>query len=264
MARNSMKNVCRLIKQADKKFPVELDFLGDLERSIELDDIKNRREPSHSYKPSGMKCVRQSYYEITGAEQDPPRSSYVGIGICNSGSDIHERIQKAVSNMKENGFNCEYVDVGDFVKKRKLTHLDIIEKQGMETKLYHKELNIRFLCDGIIKYKNRYYILELKTETSNKWFTRGGVDRYHYNQAVAYSLALGLDKVVFVYISRDTLDMKSYMFEVTDEMRQQLVDYIANCDSYIKKKKCPPKPDVEKRVCEYCGYRLQCAKDGVL
>ena len=263
MARTSMKNLCNLIKQAEQKLPVEQSFLVDLKRSIELDDIKNSRPPSCSYTPSGMKCMRQSYYQITGAQEDTPTSSYTGVGICNSGSDIHERIQTAVSQMKDNGFDCEYVDVAKFVKSRKLDYLDIVEKKGMETKLYHKDLNIRFLCDGIIKYQNRYYILELKTETSNKWFTRQGVDKYHYNQAVAYSAALGLDNVIFVYISRDTLDMKSYMFEVTEDMRYKMYDYIATCDAYIEKKKCPPKPDTDKKTCEYCHYKEQCRKDGM-
>lgn len=263
MARTSMKNICRLIKQAERNFPPEAAFLDNLKRSIELDDAKERRAPSQSYKPSGMNCMRQSYYQIVGTEADSGGSSYVGIGICNSGSDIHERIQTAVSNMRENGFDCDYVDVAKFVKQRKLKHLEIKEKKGMETKLYHKDLNISFLCDGIIKYKNHYYILELKTETSNKWFSRAGVDKSHYNQATAYSLAMGLDEVIFVYISRDTLDMKSYLFPVTEEMRQGLLDYIHECDSYIEKKQCPPKPvDVARKTCEYCNYKGECRKDG--
>ena len=258
-----MKNVCRLIKQAEKVVPAETSFLDDLKRSIELDAEKNDRPPSQTYKPSGMKCIRQSYYQITGAEQDPPCASYIGVGICNSGTDIHERIQKAISNMKLNGFDCGYIDVAWFVKNRNLDYLEIKEQKGMETKLYHKDLNISFMCDGIIKYKNHYYILELKTETSNKWFTRQGVDKYHYNQAVAYSTALGLDEVVFVYICRDTLDMKSYMFTVTESMKEEMLNYISVCDSYIEKKECPPKSEnLDKKVCDYCEYKTQCRKDG--
>lgn len=263
MARTSMKNLCNLIKQAENQFPPETGFLNDLKRSIELSNEKERRKPSQTYKPSGMKCMRQSYYQITDAEQDSCSSSYISVGICNSGTDIHERVQVAVSKMKDNGFDCEYVNVANFVKQRKLDHLEIKSQQGMETKLYHKDFNISFMCDGIIKYKNHYYILELKTETSNKWFTRQGVDKYHYNQAVAYSVALGLDEVIFVYISRDTLDMKAYMFNVTDDMRYKMYDYISTCDAYIAKKQCPPKPsELDKRVCEYCDYKTQCRKDG--
>ena len=263
MARNSMKNVCRLIAQAEKKLPPEAGFLNDLERSIELDAEKDSRPPSQTYKPSGMRCIRQSYYQIVGATQDTAHASYVGVGICNSGTDIHERIQKAVAGMKDNGFDCEYVDVAKFVEQRKLDYLEVKSQQGMETKLYHKDLNISFMCDGIIKYRNHYYILELKTETVNKWYSRRGVDASHYNQATAYSLAFGLDEVLFVYISRDTLDMKSFMFPVTDEMRHDLVGYIESCDRYVHELKVPPKPqDVARKTCEYCDYKTYCRRDG--
>ena len=263
MARNSMKNVCRLIKQVEKELPAETGFLEDLKRSIEFDDEHGRRMPSQTYKPSGMNCIRQSYYQITGKEPDKHGSSYTLVGICNSGTDIHERVQKAVAGMKANGFDCEYVDVAKFVKDRKLDYLDIVSQQGMETKLYHKTLNISFLCDGIIKYRNHYYILELKTETVNKWYSRKGVDASHYNQATAYSLAFGLDEVLFVYISRDTLDMKSFMFPVTDEMRHDLVGYIESCDRYVHELKVPPKPqDVARKTCEYCDYKTHCRRDG--
>ena len=85
----------------------------------------------------------------------------------------------------------------------------------------------------------------------------------HHNQATAYSIAFGIDNVLFVYISRDTLGMKSFMFTPTDEMKQNLVGLITNCDSYVKKLKVPPKPvNVEKKTCEYCSYKTQCRKDG--
>lgn len=263
MSRTSLKNVIRLIDTAKKELPPEQDFLNDLKRSIEMDDEKGSRLPSKTYKPSGMNCMRASYYQIMGVEPDLGASSYIGVGICNSGTDIHIRIQTAIDNMKKNDIDCEYVDVAKFVKSRKLNYLDIVSKQGVETKLYHKLLNMRFLCDGIVRYKNHYYILELKTETSRKWWSRDNVDPGHYNQATAYSVALGLDDVLFIYINRDILDMKSFMFHVTDEMKQNLVGYIEECNGYVKRFIAPPKPeDITKKTCEYCGYRQTCRKDG--
>jgi len=263
MARNSLKNVMRLIDAVKETLPPEQDFLNDLKRSIELEDNKYRRLPSKTYKPSGMNCMRASYYQLTGTQPDEADSSYVMVGICNSGTDIHVRVQKAVEQMKENGMDCEYIDVAHFVKSRNLDYLTIVSKTDMETKLYHKKYNMSFMCDGIIKYKNHYYILELKTESSFKFVNRKGVDISHYNQGTAYSLAFGLDEVIFVYINRDMLDMKAFMFNVTNEMKTQMVGYIDECDSYVKRHIAPPKPDnVLKKTCSYCGYKTQCRKDG--
>lgn len=263
MARNSLKNVCRLIEAAKAVLPPEQDFLNDLKRSIEMTADKDTRLPSKTYKPSGMNCIRASYYQLVGAECDLPNSNYTMVGICNSGTDIHVRIQTAVEQMKDNGMDCEYIDVAEFVRSRGLDYLNIVSKDGMETKLYHKKLNMSFMCDGIIKYKNHYYILELKTENSYKFMNRKDVDPSHYQQGTAYSIAFNIPQVLFVYVNRDVLDMKAFMFVPTDEMRQNLVGYIEECDGYVSRKIAPPKPkDVSKKACSYCVYKNQCRKDG--
>lgn len=263
MARNSLKNVAKLIASAKEEIPIEQQFLNDLKRSIEIDADSGYSLPSRTYKPSGMNCIRASYYQVSGIEPDKSSSNYTLVGICNSGTDIHVRIQTAVERMKENGMDCEYIDVQQFVNSRRLTDtLQIVSKNGMETKLYHKKLNMSFMCDGIIRYKNHYYILELKTENSYKFMNRKGVDPSHYHQGTAYSIAFGLDEVLFVYISRDVLDMKAFMFNVTDEMKQELIGYITDCDGYVSRKIVPPKPeDVARKICNYCIYKTQCGKD---
>lgn len=258
MARNSLKNVARLISSVKETLPPEQDFLNDLKRSIEMTADKSSRLPSRTYKPSSMNCIRASYYQLIGKEPDSASSNFTLVGICNSGTDIHVRIQTAVEQMKENGMNCEYIDVAEFVRSRNLTDLEIVSKSGMETKLYHKKLNMSFMCDGIIKYKNHYYILELKTENSNKFFCRKGVDEKHYHQGTAYSIAFNIPEVLFVYISRDTLDMKAFMFVPTDEMKQNLIGYIEECDGYVSRMIAPPKPENAPKICNYCAYKNSC------
>lgn len=259
MARQALKNICRLIEATKVSLPPEQEFLEDLKRSIELDDNKNSRKPSETYKPSSMNCIRNMYYQVTGTDEDDVSSNYTFVGICQNGSDTHEYIQKAVTGMKENGMDCEYVNVADFVKSRNLDYLDIVSQQGMETKLYHKNLNMSFLCDGIIKYHNHYYILELKTESSYKWMSRKGVDPKHYAQGTAYSVAFGLDEVIFVYINRDIFDMKSFMFEPTSDMKNDMIGKIEECNRYVSLSELPPIPeDVPKSACDYCAYKRRC------
>lgn len=268
MARDSLKSVMRLVEASQKTVPAEQDFLNDLIRSIELTDAKNRRKGSASYKPSSMHCIRQMYYIRTGMEPEEGGSSYSMVGICNSGTDIHQRIQQAVLDMASNGIDCEYVNVADYVRSRELSYLDIVKEPDFEhgdyeTKLYHKDLNLSFLCDGIIRYKGKYYILELKTESANKFWQRDGVDVNHYNQGTCYSLSFGIDEVLFVYISRDTFGMKSFIFKPTDDMKYNIVGLIENCEGYVKRQTAPPKPkDVERKTCEWCAFKTQCRKDG--
>lgn len=261
--RKTLSNVVKLIDSVTDKLSVPEAFLLDIKKSVEITDKKNQSKPSPTYKPSGMNCMRASYYQITGAEQDSSNASYILVGIAESGTDRHERIQQYITDMKSNGFDCEYVDVSTFIKQRGLDYLEVRSKTNYETKLYWKDMNLSFLCDGIIKYRGHYYILEIKTETQEKWFKRSGVDPNHYNQATAYSLAFNLPQVLFIYENRNTCDKKAYLFDITDDMRTGLIGYIANCDSYIESKIVPPKPlDSGPKFCQYCSYRKVCDKDG--
>ena len=259
MANKSMKNVLKLIERANTNVPVERQFLDDLRRSIELEDKKNARKPSQAYKPSSMNCIRNMYYQVMGVD-GVTDSNYTMIGICEAGTDRHERIQNAISVMKTNGFDCEYVDVAEFIKTRELP-LDIVGKQGNETKLYDPKRNISFLCDGIIRYKGKFYIVEFKTESSFKWQGRKDVDPKHYNQARTYSLEFNINDVIFIYINRDICDMKAYMYNVTDSERRGIEQLIKRCDEYVKNKELPPISDEDGKKCYYCAYKNMCKAD---
>lgn len=260
--RSSLKNVARLIDVANEQVSIEEQFLQDLKTSIEKANNEPYK-PSQTIKPSSFNCIRNAYYQLIGVEPEEAKNTYNLAGICESGTDRHIRMQQNIERMKEVlGVDCEYINVADFVKQRNLTDLEIKGQSGMETKLYSLKYNMSFMCDGIVRYKGKYFIFEFKTESSNKFYQRKGVDESHYNQAIAYSLNFGLDKVLFVYENRDVLDLKAYIFEVTDEMRKNLIDKIEKTLSLAKNKKVPPKPlDVLKKTCSYCAYRNQCGKD---
>ena len=92
---------------------------------------------------------------------------------------------------------------------------------------------------------------------------RKGVAEEHYAQGTAYSIAFNLDEVIFLYVNRDNLEMKSFMLNVTDDMKQDMVARIDESDRYVKLGKTPPKPtDLPKNACTYCGYKKRCELDG--
>lgn len=260
MARSqALLNVLNLVDAAKEELPIERQFLEDLKASIEIQDAKGSRKPSQTYKPSSLHCIRNMFYQVTGVEANADRATSELVGICESGTDRHDRIQRAVMSMKDTGIDCEYVNVGEFVESRNLPDLQVVSQQGNETKLYNKALNISFLCDGIIRYKGKYYILEIKTETSNKFWDRQNVNPDHILQGTAYSVNLGLDDVLFLYECRDNCSKKAYMLHVTDKMKQDLVGKITECDGYVQRMIAPPKPeDLSRKTCAYCGYAERC------
>ena len=55
--------------------------------------------------------------------------------------------------------------------------------------------------------------------------------------------------------------MKAYMFHVTDDMKQNLIGKITDCDGYVQRMITPPKPDIDRRNCSYCMYKEICDAD---
>ena len=75
MRSKALLNIINMVDAANEELPVEQQFLNDLRASIEKQDEKNARKPSQSYKPSSMHCIRNMYFQVTGAEQRGERAS---------------------------------------------------------------------------------------------------------------------------------------------------------------------------------------------
>lgn len=256
-----MKNVHNLIQQAKNEMGVEQAFVSDLCSAIvKLDEV---RKPSKCFYPSQMNCLRLMYYQVTGTEVDPQDKSESLISIGNSGTDRHERIQTAISQMQNLGMGWEWVDVDKYVEENcQGLGTVVVEKQGHEYKCFNTSLNLRFKCDGILKYKGEYYIFEFKTETMMKNSRRNSVDDSHISQACCYSTCFGIDKVLWLYECRDTMKKIPFLVNITPNMIEKNVKQKVNkVNEYVLENVPPPKCE-DKRSCTYCSYKSQCARDG--
>lgn len=250
-----MRSLMSLIDAACNELPVEEAFLIDLKATVS--QLNPPYKPSTYYKPSSLGCMRVMYFNKIGADVDNTPADYSGQRICETGTDSHERIQDYVSKMKDCNFDCQYIDVEEYVKMKGLDYLEIRGKKGFETKLYDKRYNLSFLCDGIIKYKGIYYILEIKTETSDKGFNRKAVNPDHILQATSYSLSLGIRKVLFLYEERDFCSPKTFLLTITDDMLSSLIMRIETVDQAVKDLVPPAKP-ASLKGCYYCCYKGVC------
>lgn len=260
MVNKALKNIHNLIKASKEQIPAHEAFLNDLVATIcKSQEI---RQPSATYKPSSLICVRNMYYQIMGAEPNKEIVDESLIGMADIGTHRHEFLQSHVMKMADLGIDCEWVDIEKYVEEHcKELGTAVVKKSGFEYKCFNEKYNMSFLCDGIIKYKGTYYILEIKTESSFKWSKRVGVDEKHKPQACCYSLCFGIDKVLFLYENRDTCVKKAYLYKPTQEEKQQeVLDKLEKCQSYVND--CLPPPKTEnKRDCAYCKYSEICKKE---
>ena len=261
-------NLKALIKKEDtsprNNSEVAIRFLDDLYTTIKRIELKNTRPASKSFKPSSMKCPRNMQYQIMGTEPESNLINPSMVRIGESGTDAHLRIQHWIDKMKDEGFDCEYVNVSDYVKSRGLEDLEILKEpteDEMETKLYNKKYNITFMCDGIIKYLGKYYIFEFKTESTYKNQPRTNYNEEHTAQICAYYLSLKIPDVLMIYENRDVCSHKAYIVSISDEMVwDNVLSKIEEVNSCIQLGKLATAH--RDKNCQYCLYSGRCKKAG--
>lgn len=255
----SLRSIARMVRNNSNRNAAD-QFLNEFIRTIEGD--VEEWPPTRTYKPSSIGgCIRNIFYQMTSAELDGTPTDYMGIGIGESGTDRHEKLQNYVMKMKEQGFDWEWVDVAKYLQEHPVDGTVVMKQTGNETKCHSNIYNLRFMCDGIIKHDDEYYILEIKTESTYKFDNHDSPFQAHKMQAACYSLALGIEQVIFLYENRDILQKKAFLVEVTDDMLDEVIDKIAECNEYISSDIVPPKSDLPKD-CQYCKYKRQCRRDG--
>ena len=259
-----MKQFKKLAKmvQMEKSNQVAQQFVNDLLYTIEKENTSDYI-PTRSYKPSGIAgCKRGLYFQMIGATPDAEPNSVNLVGICESGTDRHETIQNYIRRMKYNNIDCEWINVGDYLREQKITDPIVLEPKGNETKLFSTIYNMRFMCDGLIKYKGEYYIIEIKTESTHKFNRHEEPWPSHIQQATCYSMTIGVPKVIFIYENRDTCNKKAYLVTVTDKMIERVENIINTVNKAVQDDAIPPRCE-DTHKCTYCKYKGQCKKDGV-
>ena len=259
MARKSLFSMIENAENVSSKF---LDsFIWTIER-------KEDAKPSRTLKPSSLRCIRSGVYQCLGVEPSKSQKSHVLDGICASGTAIHEYIQSICLEMADTGW--EYVNVGQYISEHNLNDVKVIkpcdfERGVYETKLRHEGFGtpISFLCDGLLKHKGKYYILEIKSTNAGAFFKQNGVEEKHKAQAIAYSTLLNVNSVIFLYVERDLLNKKCFQYTPTKKEKDKFVSdvkYATHCIEYDLIPAKPIEAEQDKRFCAYCRYADECKK----
>lgn len=251
-------------KANQEKTPAQ-EFLFQLNKAIELSTDGDEYKGGVFRGSSIGSCIRSQFYMVEDYPRDPGSETRDAsmVGIAESGTDAHERLQNHIIRASKLGkFDFEWVDVEDWLKRRPQLGTEVVRREGNEVRLRNRILNLHSKCDGIIKFQGQYYILEIKTETSFKHRGRTEPATMHKKQASTYSILLGINQVMFLYVNRDVYNKKPFVQEVTDEMRMEVVQEIETIETYRNLKKLPPKID-DPSGCKYCNFKSQCVKDGV-
>ena len=242
------------------------DFLAMYENLIDEEIVNSSKEVKHrTFAPSQMRCDRISWFRLRGTEPDkikiPDRSLEFSAQI---GTACHEAIQKRLSeNMK-----ADWICVKDWIAFNPEFFKDYemeITSKGYETLIdLKKPFPVRFACDGIVKFNNKTYLLEIKTSEFSSLQDLTAPKMKHIDQVKCYSTLLNLPDVLFLYQDRTYGEMKCFEFNVSsfdhEELRNRMARVMQLADANIAPEGLP----IGDQECtsNMCPYYKKCQEWG--
>ena len=234
-------------------------FLKNYEEAVKAKELEERQiAPSEYIRPSSMYgCERMLFFQrVHGGSQNGEQSEVNLIEICQSGTDRHLDIQHIVERME--GVEC--LDLEEMVKEAQVkgikTEFVGWNEDHTEGRCKNDELSIYFQPDGVIRFNGKDVILEIKTESTYQFSNRYEPKADHKWQATCYGMGLGIDDILFFYEDRNFCKKKPYLWKITDEMKQAVLNKIRTVNNACKTG-IPPEKDDSK--CTYCRYKNECA-----
>jgi CRISPR/Cas system-associated exonuclease Cas4 (RecB family) len=255
---NPYKDLIGVIKKSREqgKVPFEDKFLKEFNETlckIEAERKKGHPTSTEHYRPSSIYGCKRMLWAARKGIPEELEFSPVLIGITESGTDRHERIQTVIEKMD----NVYCIDVEAQVKQANLKGIktEVVEKKEHETKCRNKELYLSFMPDGLIRYEGIKTLVEIKTESVYKWQVRTAPAEEHIKQATCYAMGLGVEHIFFIYEDRNFTQKKAYLVKVQDEHISEIKTIISTVNKYVEDNIIPP---AEKDKCKYCPYKSWC------
>ena len=234
------------------------EFLAMYNDIVDAEISKESSKPGHkTFAPSQMRCDRISWFRLRGTEPDSSRTLDKALHFtAQIGTSCHEAIQKRlISKLGE-----DWISVQSWIDSNPSYFADydmnVVEK-GYESLI---ELNrpypVRFACDGIVRFNDKIYLLEIKTAEFSSLNELTRPKEKHMDQIKCYSTLLHIPDVLFIYQDRSYGDVKCFEITVTAqdqlEMREKMDNVLAAVESNIAPEGLPVgDPDCTSSMCPY-------------
>ncbi|SNS21093.1 protein of unknown function DUF83 [Anaerovirgula multivorans] len=265
-----LRNLAKQIKQKEKEASVTIEekFIKAIDGFL-LTSPKKPRVDRLAFKPSQYyKCKRQTYYFLggeKGIKKKYPRSER----ILQVGTALHEWVQEDVfMSMKElmgGELEVELLPKEELPNfgKEGLEFLKQSDAPDMEIKFldhsYTEKFPISGMVDGWMEFDNISFLFEFKTINSKDFSLLIEPLKDHVKQGALYCLSLGVKRVMFLYLCKDTQNLKAYLVTYTDEQIEWVRKHIVGIEKAIDSKELPDKE--VNQSCRFCQYKHLCDVD---
>ena len=202
-----MSALNNLIKEFEHPRAFEMKFMELYNKTL-LTCKEEQPYPTDFTRPSSLgKCARNIFFERTHAPKDPIDLNnpwiYNSVGILESGTDRHERIQNVLFKMEEQGF-IKNIDIPTAIKDAQAKGIksEFVKwnEDKTEARCCNTEYNLYFQADGLVELDNKKAVFEIKTVSCKKLASIRKSQKPlppHILQATAYAMCLGVDYILF-------------------------------------------------------------------
>ena len=235
-----------------------LDFLDMYESALDEAILEEESKiPSRTFAPSQIRCKRVSWFRLRGVASEPETivdrtTNFTAV----VGTACHRNIQTILSKK----LGKDWIDVETYLKQLNPDYEYTCRKTEFETQIeIFKPVPIKFAPDGIIFWKGKYWLLEIKTSDFSSFGELSGPKSTHLDQIKTYATLLHIQNVLVIYQDRLYGGLKCFEVQVTSGDMQAIWDMFAEVQDYVNKNIAPPKP-ADTRYCNssYCRYCSKC------
>lgn len=222
----------------------------------------NDKPKSKSFAPSSFRCDRYSWFKLRGVQPDaisvPDRTLQFSADI---GTACHELIQGRLSEK----LGADWINVKDYLDSvpRQFSY-DIVQK-GFESLIEIKEpYPVRFACDGLLRWKDKLYLLEIKTSEFGSFDSLVEPKPKHIDQIKCYCALLDLSNVLVVYQDRQYGGMKCFELTVSETEKKAVLDKMQYIIQMVDANIAPEGLPVGDEHCSsnMCPYYKKCKEWG--
>lgn len=235
-----------------------LEFLNLFESALDESILGGESEtPSRTFAPSQIRCKRVSWFRLRGVSPETETNVDRGTNFTAIvGTACHQHIQEILSNR----LGADWIDAEKYLELKRLPYEYSCSKNGFETQITITEpVPIRFAPDGIIYWKGRYWLLEIKTSEYSSFDRLSEPKPQHIDQVRCYATLLQLDNVLMLYQDRMYGNLKCFEVSVSESDKRNIWDMFTEVRNCVKMNIAPEKP-IDRKYCNpsYCRYYNKC------
>lgn len=222
-----------------------------------LDSLKTEKsEPSSkTFAPSSFRCNRKNWFRLRGVDHDVIAKPDVTLEFLASlGTHIHADTQMRMKQL----FGEDWISVDDYLAENPIPYKYTTETSGLETKVSIEYPPIHFAVDGIIRYKGKMYLLEIKTCDHSSFDSLTDPKPMHLDQIKFYSTILQIPDVLVMYIDRQYGTIKLYEMRVSTADNKIVLDTMKYILSMVDANIAPDRLNYNDYMCTNCEYKHKC------